>query len=114
MLYVFMALDKQKFREIVFQLLYSDDFSKAEDTDMLPFLMAQLAVTKKSLREAQEKMKKILEKRDALDEKIRNSSLDYSFERITGIERNILRLGLYEILHDDDVPEKVAISEGIR
>jgi transcription antitermination protein NusB len=109
-----MTLPQQKFREIVFQMLYSYDMGRASDADMLPLLMAELSVTKKAVRLAQERVQSILKKQNEIDELISKASLSYSFERIQSVERNVLRLGLYELLFDDAIPPKVAIAEALR
>lgn len=109
-----MPVPQQKFREIVFQLLYSYDLGRASEEDMLPLLMKELAVTRKVVRSAQEKVRKIIEKQNEIDEDIARISKSYEFERIQSVERNILRLGVYEMLYDDDIPPKVAIAEGMR
>ena len=48
-----------------------------------------------------------------LDAIIAAHSKNWRLERIAKIELTILRLSLYEMLHRDDVPDKVAINEGI-
>lgn len=109
-----MALPQQKFREIVFQLLYSYDIGKASAEPMVPLLMKELKVTRKSVKEAQEKKYLILEKLPAIDSMIAQASSGYAFERIQSVERNILRLGTFEILFDSAIPPKVAIAEAVR
>ncbi len=109
-----MALSPQKFREIVFQLLYSHDFLLGEEEDMIDFMMEQLSVTKKSMKEAQEKHQKISSHILEIDEYIRRFSTSYNLERIGRVEKNILRLGVYELCYQEIVPAKVAIAEAIR
>jgi transcription antitermination protein NusB len=109
-----MSLPQQKFREIVFQLLYSHDLSNASESDMTPLLMAELSVTKKAVRTAQERVNEIIAKKQELDVLIAKASLSYAFERIPSVERNILRLGVFELLFDDTIPPKVSISEAMR
>lgn len=109
-----MALPQQKFREIVFHLLYSHDFSEVDEEDMTAFMMHEFAVTKKTLRSAHERLRQIVDKRDEIDNLIKGASVSYEFDRIPRIERNILRLGVFEMLHDASIPAKVAISEAIR
>jgi len=60
------------------------------------------------------KAAKILAELPEIDALIRNTSTSYRFERIQSIERNVLRLGIYEILYDDTIPPKVAIPEALR
>ncbi|MGC1879413.1 MAG: transcription antitermination factor NusB [Rhabdochlamydiaceae bacterium] len=107
-----MPISPQKFREIVFQLLYSDDFGGC--AEVVEMIMSQLAVTKKTVREACEIKEKILEKKTQIDELICKHSESYDFERIPRVERNVIRLGAYEILFSSDTPPKVAIAEAIR
>jgi N utilization substance protein B len=51
--------------------------------------------------------------RDELDGLIARHSQGWSLERIAPLERNIMRIALYEALHRDDVPIEVAIDEAI-
>lgn len=107
-----MPISPQKFREIIFQLLYSDDFGG--DEGVAEMLMAQLAVTKRVVREAGVVKEKILEKKYGIDGIICEFAVAYEFERIPRVERNVLRLSIYELLFCPDVPKKVAIAEAIR
>jgi len=54
-----------------------------------------------------------LEKRDELDRVIREVAQNWDLSRMTTIDRNILRLGTYELLYRDDIPPKVSINEAI-
>jgi transcription antitermination protein NusB len=51
--------------------------------------------------------------RDELDEEIRALARGWTLERIAALERNILRVSLYELRHRDDVPTEVAIDEAV-
>jgi len=110
-----MALPQEKFRELTFQMLFGYDVAQAANQDeLLNLLMKELAVTKKTVILAQEKVKLIIAKLPEIDEMIASTSKSYNFERIQAVERNILRLGVYEMSFDDSIPPKVAISESIR
>lgn len=109
-----MALPPQKFREIVFQILYSDELSQSTEDELVPFLMKQLTVTKLSVHKAYERAQQVVSKEKEIDGLIKKASKSYNFERIHPVEKNILRLGIYELFFDDSIPPKVAIAEGIR
>lgn len=109
-----MALPNQKFREIVFQLLYSYDMGKSDPEILVPMIMNELAVTKKSVLIAKDLVERLLQSLDAIDSKISQASEEYAFDRIQSVERNIMRLAIFEMLIDKSVPPKVAISEAIR
>lgn len=109
-----MAAMQQKIREILFQLLYSQDFVDNEKEDIIPFLMAQHEVTKKTVYQAKEKQAAVQAKQEVIDNLIRETSHAYEFARIPRIEKNILRLGVYEMCFDAVVPPKVVMAEAIR
>ena len=48
-----------------------------------------------------------------LDDVIRSTAENWDLSRMATIDRNILRLGAYELLHRDDIPPKVSINEAI-
>jgi N utilization substance protein B len=109
-----MALSPQKFREIVFQLLYSQDIGHPNDEAMLDLMMAELAVTKKSVKTAQDKVHEIVALLHEIDPLIASVSTSYTFDRIQTVTKNILRLAVYELFFEKSIPHKVAIAEAIR
>lgn len=109
-----MALPQKKMREIVLQALYCYDCFPLEKELFVPFLMEELSVTKRNMGIALEKVERILERLEEIDGLLAAVSLSYEFDRIQRVEKNVLRLGLYEMLFDDEIPQKVAISEAIR
>jgi N utilization substance protein B len=55
----------------------------------------------------------VLEKRDAIDEIIKSHAKNWEFHRIAAVDRNIMRLAIYEMLHRDDIPPVVSINEAV-
>jgi N utilization substance protein B len=51
--------------------------------------------------------------RDAVDHEIEATSRHWSLMRMPYVDRNILRLAVYEILFEDDVPDSVVINEAV-
>lgn len=112
-----MALSHQKFREIVLQLLYSQDLGHPEQKVMLDLMMSELAVSKKNVRLALEKVQKIMDYLTQIDPMIASVSTSYTFDRIQTVTKNILRLGVFELFFEKQtppLPSKVAIAEAIR
>lgn len=109
-----MTVPQQKQREIVFQLLYSHDIGGSAQEDQVSFLMGHHAVTKKTVLQALAKRDKILALIAEIDKKIFLAIEHVSFEQIGCIEKNIIRLAVYEICYTVDIPPKVAIAEAIR
>ncbi len=109
-----MNLPQAKFREVVFQMLYSKLQGEPGDKEIVDLLMRELKITRKAAKQALERVEAILAKTEELDAAIRQVSTSFEFERIQATEKAVLRLGLYEMLHDEEIPPKVAITEGMR
>jgi transcription antitermination protein NusB len=109
-----MPVPIQKCRELELQLLYSYDIISPDEEDMISFMMRELSLTKKTVKEALEKIHKILEKKPEIDAMIAKTSTSYALERIQKVELNILRLAIYEIIYSAITPPKVMIAEAIR
>jgi len=54
-----------------------------------------------------------LQRRDELDAEIRKHAFNWDLHRIAAVDRNILRLAIYEMLHRDDIPPVVSINEAV-
>lgn len=107
-------LTRKKFREVIFLMLFSQDFFPPKKEENLSFFMEMMKVTKKNVKDAEIYVEKILKEKPSIDALIKKTSENYSFQRISKVELNILRLGIFEMLKDKDIPGKVAISESIR
>ena len=58
-------------------------------------------------------VKGIKEHQTQIDELITNSLQNWTFDRIPRVDRNILRIAVYELLYQKDVPTNVVISEAV-
>ena len=109
-----MSFSQQKFREIVLQVLFSIDVGESQEEDIIPFVMNELSVTRKIVRAAYQQAFTIWEKRQEIDQKIQRLSLEYALERIGRVERNILRLGIFELCNVPELASEIVIAESIR
>lgn len=105
-------------RSIVLQTLYEWDFRNLQDTTAPALLKRNIAEFAPGLTDSEfldELLGSILSKRGDLDRIIAKAAPDWPLERISAVDRNVLRLGLYELLFADksEVPAKVAINEAI-
>lgn len=55
----------------------------------------------------------VIEHRDVLDEHIKKHVKNWDLHRIAAVDRNILRLAIYEMLHREDIPPVVSINEAV-
>ena len=55
----------------------------------------------------------IVENRERIDDLLASHSVGWTLERMPVVDRNLLRIGTYEILYVDGVPDAVAVSETV-
>ncbi len=55
----------------------------------------------------------VIEHRERLDEVIRKHAKNWDMHRMAVVDRNIMRLGIYEMLYRDDIPPVVSINEAV-
>ena len=55
----------------------------------------------------------VLAKQDQIDEFLSTYSQGWPLERMPSVDRMILRLGTWELLYNDEIPDRVAVSEAI-
>ena len=100
-------------RETAVQLLFSREFSPGEgEHDVEGFF--KLHNADRGVRaHAEELYRGVLARIDELDALIVPVLENWSLNRLSGVERNILRVALFEMHHCENVPPVVAISEAI-
>ncbi len=55
----------------------------------------------------------VVEHRDAIDAHIKKHAKNWDFHRIAAVDRNIMRLAIFEMLHREDIPPIVSINEAV-
>ncbi len=104
----------QKLREAVFQMLYSMHMATADRKAIEDLLAKELAISKAAAATAYDRANAVVGHLQELDERIASATLAFHIDRISTAEKNILRLGTYELFYDDEIPPKVAIAEAVR
>ncbi|MEI8249385.1 MAG: transcription antitermination factor NusB [Candidatus Taylorbacteria bacterium] len=105
-------------RSIVLQALFEWDFRGQNDTEMPAIVDRDSKEFGPGLADAsftESLIKGILAKKADIDHIITKAAPEWPLDKISPIDRNVLRLGLYELLFADraEVPAKVAINESI-
>jgi N utilization substance protein B len=105
-------------RSIILQTLFEWDQNnivKEEVSDVLKRNVEEFARNKSDLPFMERVLDGVLQKQKELDLVIEKAAPEWPLDRISPVDRNILRLGLYELLFADrsEVPAKVAINEAI-
>src|SRR3972149_8404223 len=105
-------------RVIVVQVLYEIDFSKISQEKNREVLERHFSASEKTTYEPEFVTKLIdgvFEHKTQIDEIIVKAAPDWPLEKINVLDRNILRVGIYELIWGNrkEVPPRVAINEAI-
>jgi transcription antitermination protein NusB len=99
-------------RELALKFIYQIDLGVNFEEKAL----AQLEIEKHSKKVkafARERLLGVYTKRDEIDEVARRHLKNWSLERLNQTDRSILRLAVFEMKYDPNIPEKVALNEAL-
>ena len=108
-----MAGGRRKARSLALQALYEIDAVGHDPEVTMNHLLEEANMTGENALFAQELVRGVVQYKKKLDEHIRRFAPAWPVEQIAIIDRNILRLAIFEILLDNKVPVKVAINEAV-
>lgn len=106
-------------RTIAMQTLFSWDFNgkKEKDSESLNELIEQnfrqFAPRFNDHGFVKKMISGVIEHQEKIDGYITKYAKEWPLDQITIVDRNILRIGVYELIFDKDIPMKVAINEAI-
>lgn len=109
-------MGRRELREQIFKLLFRVEFHEKEDMpeQLVLFLEeAEEEMTEQEERYIAGKYEKIKEKLSELDDLLNSRTEKWTTDRIGKAELTILRLAVFEILFDEEVPVGVAINEAV-
>ena len=105
---------RTKARECALQALYQLDLSGGTPADALADLWAHFEPVDEDTKAFAEALVRGAQREQAaIDQLIQRTSTNWKLERMARVDRNILRLAVYEILKRADVPVKVTLNEAI-
>lgn len=109
-----MAARRTKARERALQALYQIDVAATDlEEALVRFWKSFEPVERQVQKEAEELVRGVARHRREIDEAIEAVSLNWRLDRMAKVDRNVLRLALYELRHRPEVPVKVVIDEAI-
>lgn len=111
-------MKRREQRECIFQLLFRVEFNGQEEMPGQAELFMEDLKEEHELKERDEsyileKYAKVAEKIPEIDRMLEGASKSWKVSRMGKVELTILRLAVYEMKFDEDIPEKVAINEAI-
>lgn len=103
-------------REFALQVLYQADITHDNcDSALNNFWQARNGenIEDQVKKFTGELVKGVTENLEAIDEKIARHATNWQLKRMAVVDRNILRMGCFELMFRDDIPFKVSINEAV-
>jgi N utilization substance protein B len=108
-------MSRREIREHLFRMLFRKDFhEEIELNEQIDLYFESLEEPKQEdLVYLKERFNKIINVLDEIDAILEASSSGWKLKRMGKVDLTIMRLAIYEIKFDDDIPTKVAINEAV-
>ena len=108
-------MSRREIREHLFRMLFRKDFHELTEMDeQIDFYLVAIKEPKADEVEyIKERFQKILAKIPEIDIILGEASSGWKLNRMGKVDLTIMRLAIYEIKFDDDIPTKVAINEAV-
>jgi N utilization substance protein B len=104
---------RHKARSIALQALYEIDSAGRKADVVVERLLAEADFSEENAEFVRGLVGGTLKHRDDIDSSIRRFAPAWPVDQIALVDRNILRLAIFEILFDNEVPVKVAVNEAV-
>lgn len=108
-------MTRSKLREHVFKALFQAEFYSSDEMSkqIEVYLETLDPISEEDNAYIEDKVSKILDKKAELDESIDKKSTGWKISRMGKVELTILRLAVYEMLYDEEIPTSVAIDQAV-
>ncbi len=109
-------MGRRELREQIFKLLFRVEFNPKEDMPEqkeLFFQEKENAVSEKDGQYIAAKYEEIVSKLEMIDEMINGEAKGWDITRMGKVDLTLIRLAVYEIRYDDEIPTGVAINEAV-
>ena len=108
-------MSRRELREQIFKLLFRVEFNRVEDMPEQEqlFFEDEDAAQEEDAAYVSEKFRKIFDKLSDIDSRLNEKAEGWDTTRMSKVVLTILRLAVYEICYDENVPTGVAINEAV-
>lgn len=109
-------MSRRELREQLFKLLFRIEFNEKEEMQeqtVFFFEEEENQADEKDAAFIEEKFHRIMEKLETIDASLNDKVNGWNTDRMGKVDLTILRLAVYEIMYDDEIPTGVAINEAV-
>ena len=104
---------RRRARALALQALYEVDAARHDAAEVVSRLLAGEELAEENTSFVHELVNGVIQNKKKIDENIQSFAPAWPIEQMPIVDRNILRLAIFEILIDNKVPAKVAINEAV-
>jgi N utilization substance protein B len=104
---------RRRGREFALQVLYQIDVTHREGEEALDLFWDNFASDEEAREFCERLVRGVVECGDEINGLIETHAEHWKMSRMTRIDRNILRMAVYELVHCQDIPPKVTINEAV-
>ena len=105
--------NRRRARELAMQVLFQMDINGDDSTAAVELFCKHFEVPKKAKPFFLELVAGVRARLDKIDRLIEQSSDNWKISRMSGMDRNIMRVAVFELLYCSEIPAKVSINEAI-
>ena len=105
--------NRRKARELVTQVLFHMEYNSGNPEKSFELICENFNAPKSLKSFSKELVQGICENKNHIDNLIKKASKNWRLERMSRVDRSILRLSVYEMLFMDNIPHKVSIDEAV-
>lgn len=107
-------MTRRELREQIFQMLFRVEFHSVEEMpNQMDFFEETQPCSEKDKKYISTKFHGIIEKMDEIDAVLNETSTGWKTTRMSKVDLTLLRLAVYEMKYEEDIPVKVAINEAV-
>lgn len=106
-------MSRRAAREVAIRALFQIDVGRSKPERAIEYNVQEMGLPPEYVPFARRLVEGALAHLDEIDAIIEESAINWSIERMANTDRNILRMAIYEILYEEDVPGSVSINEAV-
>lgn len=108
-------MSRRELREQIFKMLFRIEFHEGMEMEeqMQLFLEEEEEISKEDSEYIRNKYENIVEHLEEIDASINEKAKGWKTSRMAKVELSLIRLAVYEIQYDEDIPAGVAINEAV-
>ena len=104
---------RRQARELAMQALFYMDMRNNVSVEMLEHFCGNFSPSKKTKPFFLKLVSGVIETKGELDALIERFSTNWNISRMSCVDRNVMRIAIFELIYRDDIPPKVSINEAV-